>query len=743
MIGRRLSHYRVLAPLGAGGMGVVYRARDEHLDRDVALKVLPEKTFTQEDSRARFRHEALVLSRLNHPGIGMVFDFDAQEDTDFLVMELVPGATLAARLSVGPLAEDEALGLALQIAEALEAAHEQGIVHRDLKPANVMVTEKGRVKVLDFGVALLRADRERQTIGATRGRPAIGTLSHMSPEQLAGSELDGRSDIFAVGVLLYEMVTGKHPFPLAAEAPLINAILNQAAAAPRRLRPELRPATEALILKCLEKDPSRRHESARALAERLRELLAGDRPPRHSSRIESIAVLPLENLSGDPDQEYFADGMTEALIADLARIGALRVVSRRSAMRYKGARQSLPEIARELGVDAIVEGSVLRAGDRVRITAELIEASTDRHLWAERYERDMRDVLAIQSEVAQAIAREVQVKLTLQEEAQISRAPRVDPEAHEAYLKGRHLWNQRTEESLRRAIEYFQRAIERDPSYAPAHSGLADCYNVLADSSYIAPEVAFPQAETAARKALALDDHLAEAHASLAYLLTHWYWDWEASEQGFLRAIELDRGYPTGHQWFGILLCCRGRFDEAIAHGLEAVRLDPLSRILYTTVGDSYYYARRFDEAIDLYRQAIEFSPDFMQVRFDLGRSLEQAGRYEEALMQFEIGLGMANADRGTSPALACAYGFSGRPDLARPILAALKAKAGEHYVPPYAIASVHAALGETDQALDWLERAYAKHDRAMIYLGVNPRFDRLRASPRFEALVEQMRLFA
>ena len=746
LIGRRLSHYRVVAPLGAGGMGVVYRARDEHLDRDVALKVLPESALADEPARARFRREAMALSRLNHPGIGMVFDFDAQEGTDFLVMEFVPGTTLAARLSIGALPEEEALELALQIAEALESAHEQNIVHRDLKPANVMVTDKGRVKILDFGIALLRAERERQTTGATGAHSLLGTLSHMSPEQIVEREVDGRADIFAFGVVLYQMVTGQHPFPQGGEPALINAILNQPATPPRRLRPELSPATEALVLRCLEKEPERRFGSSRELSSRLRELIAaaGSRSARSASqapRIESIAVLPLENLSGDPGQEYFADGMTEALISDLARIGALRVVSRRSAMRYKGGRQSLPEIARELGVDAVVEGSVLRAGDRVRITAQLIEASSDRHLWTESYERDMRDVLAIQSEVAQAIAREVQVKLTRQEEARLAQGRSVNPEAHEAYLKGRHLWNLRTTEALQRAIEYFQRAIERDPSYAPAHSGLADCYNILADNNLIAPAQAFVLAESAARKALALDDQLAEAYTSLAYVYHDFYWDWAESERLFQKAIELDRGYATAHQWYCILLVALRRFDEGFAHGEQAVKLDPLSRILYTTVGDSYYYARRFDDAIAWYRKAIDFSPDFIQVRFDLGRTLEQAGLYDEALMEYEIGLGLSNGDRSISAALACTYGFSGRHDLARPILAALKARASEHYVSPYSIASIHASLGESDEALDWLERAYVAHDRATTYLSVNPRFDKLRDSPRFQTLLRQMKL--
>jgi eukaryotic-like serine/threonine-protein kinase len=739
LIGRRLSHYRVDAPLGSGGMGVVFRAHDEHLDRDVALKVLPQGALADDASRTRFRSEAMALSRLNHPAIGTVFDFDSQDGLDFIVMEFVPGATLAARLSLGPLAEDEAVPIALQIAEALEAAHEQGIVHRDLKPANVMVTDRGRVKVLDFGIAL-RVDLDAGRGATLTGKGPVGTVAYMAPEQLLGNKPDARADVFAFGVVLYEMVTGANPFHAPTMPAIMNAILNQPAAAPRRLRPELSSAAEAVILRCLEKEPRRRYPTTKDLSAELRGLTS-DRRSRGPKRIESIAVLPLANLSGDPEQEYFADGMTEALISDLARIGALRVVSRRSAMRYKGAQQSLPEIARELGVDAVVEGSVHRVGDRVRITAELIEAVSDRHLWAERYERDMRDVLGIQSEVAQAIAREVQVKLTSQEQAQLSVKRSVDPDAHEAYLKGRHLWNLRTPEALQRAIEYFQRAIERDPSYAPAHSGLADCYNILADNNLMAPAQVFLLAETAARKALQLDDQLAEAHTSLAYVYHDFYWNWDEAERLFQRAIELDRGYATAHQWYGILLACLKRFDEAIAHGNEAVKLDPLSRILYTTVGDANYYARRYEEAIGWYRQAIEFSPDFVQARFDLGRSLEQAGRYEDALTEFEIALGMTNGDRTISAALACTYGFMGQPDRARPILQKLKERARERYVAPYSLASIHAALGEADQAVEWLERAHVAHDRAMIYLSVNPRFDRLRTEPRFQALVTKMNL--
>jgi len=739
MVGRRLSHYRVVSPLGSGGMGVVYRAWDEHLERDVALKVLPETALGDAESRARFRREALALSRLSHPAIGTVFDFDTQDGTDFLVMEFVPGATLAAKLAGGPLAEGEAVALALQVAEALEAAHEQGVVHRDLKPANVMVTDQGRVKVLDFGLAKLRARQEAVTSAAlTSAQVMLGTLPYVAPEQLLGDPVDARADLFAFGVMLYETVTGSVPFGGATAAAMVNEILNRAPAAPRQRRPALSPGLEAIILRCLDRDPGRRHGSARELAADLRRLgtspAAAPRP-----RIESLAVLPLENLSGDPEQEYFVDGMTEALIADLARIGALRVISRTSAMRFKGVRRPLPEIARELGVDAIVEGAVLRAGDRVRISAQLIDAASDRHLWGERYERELCDVLAIQSEVAQAIAREVQVKLTQQERAHLARARRVLPEAHEAYLKGRYFWNLRSIEGLERGIALFNQAVEHDPTYAPAYSGLADCYNILADRNHLPPAEAFPMAKAAALKALELDENLAEAHSSLAYALACREWDWAAADREYRRAIDLDKGYPTAHQWYGILLACLERFDEAIEHGREAVRLDPLSRILYTTVGDTYYYARRFDEAIAMYRKTIDFDPSFPLVRFDLGRSLEQSGRYDEALAEYGHGFRLMGGDPGTSPAMACTYGFSGRHDEARAILMALIERSRTTYVPPYSIASIHASLAEVDAAMEWLEKAYTVRDRAMIYLQVNPRFDVLRPNPQFRDLVQRM----
>jgi serine/threonine protein kinase/tetratricopeptide (TPR) repeat protein len=749
MIGQTLARYRILESLGEGGMGVVYRAMDPHLDREVALKVLPENSLTNPDRRARFRREALALSRLNHPGIGTVFDFDSQDDRDFLVMEFVPGATLAVKLEAEKLKPSDAVDLALQIAEALEAAHEQGVVHRDLKPANIMVTPRGRAKVLDFGLAKLREEGAPTTVGAasaaatrealTAPQAWIGTLGYMAPEQLLGDEVSASADVFALGVVLYQLTTGKAPFG-AAGAAVVNEVLNQSPVSPRKLEPSLPRDLETLIFRCLEKKPARR-PSAREVATELRRILTRPSTPTDSPRIESIAVLPLENLSRDADQEYFADGMTEALIADLARIGALRVISRTSAMRYKGVRRPLPEIARELGVDAVVEGSVMRAGDRVRITAQLIEAATDRHLWAERYERDVADVLGIQSEVAQAIAREVQVQLTQQERSGLARPRRVDPEAHELYLKGRYLWNRRSVEAMERALELFNRAIERDPTYAPAFSGLADCYNILADNNRYPPEKSFPLAKAAAMKALALDDHLAEAHTSLAFAVSSYDWDWEAADRGYRRAIELDRGYPTALQWYGGFLSTQGRFDRAIEYSLEAVRRDPLSFILYSAAGEAHYYARRYDGAVEYYHRGIELAPEFWAFYMDRGRALERAGRLDKALAQYQRGIQLSGADPGRSTALACWNATAGRTDEARTILAAMKTPREGTYMPPYAIASVHALLGETDAAIQALQEAFERRDRAMMFLKVNPRLDSLRGDPRFRELLRKMRL--
>ena len=747
MIGQALSHYRILSRLARGGMGVVYCARDERLEREVALKLLPEGALADPAARARFRNEALALSRLNHPGIATVFDFDSEDGADFLVMELVPGATLQEILASGPIAEPETVRLGIQIAEALEAAHEQGVVHRDLKPGNIVVTPRGRVKVLDFGLAkLLQTGAAAPAPTSTGSQTIAGTLAYMAPEQLLGAAVDARSDLYALGAVLYEMSTGKRPHGDPAPEAMMYAIVNTPPAPPRSLTPQLSSRLESVILRALEKDPERRYPSARDLADELARALApgsserlAPAPPERA--IESVAVLPLVNLSGDAAQDFFTDGMTDALIAGLAQIRALRVISRTSAMQYKGAKQPLPEIARALRVDAIVEGGVLRSGDRVRVTANLILAASDRLLWSKTYERDVGDILGLQGEIARHVAEEVRIEVTPREQRRLATGRAVDPRALEAYLRGRYYWNKRVPADLRRGIEYFQQAIEADPTYAEAYAGLADSYNILGDINAMRATQAFAMGRAAVDRALEIDDQIAEAHTSLGFLKAFFDWDWPGAEESYRRAITLNPGYATAHQWYAEFLISQGRFDEALANARRAQMLDPLAFILGTTVGDALFFARRFDEAIAHLRTSTEMEPRFVPTHNDLGRALAQVGRVDEAIEQFMAVASLSGTDPWSLPGLGHAYAAGGRRDEAKRVLANLEGRADTGLVSLHGIAVIHTALGDKDRAFAWLERAYQEHDRAMVWIAVHPRLDSLRGDPRLADLIKRMRL--
>jgi serine/threonine-protein kinase len=772
VIGSRISRYLVLDQVGSGGMGVIYRARDEHLGREVALKVLHAGSLADEAARKRFRREALALSSLNHPGISTVFDFDTQDGTDYLVLEFVEGESLEARLKRGALEEKETADFGAQIADALAAAHERGVVHRDLKPGNVIVTPRGRVKLLDFGLALLSgaAAPTPETKSITEMGRVVGTLSYMSPEQLLGREIDERSDLYSLGVLLFEMATGSRPFDAPVSTALVNEILHRPAPRPGTRGRPLRSELETLIQGLLEKNPDRRPQSATAVHVALLDVTRGlsaaavatGTPPRGlaapssstadiaapappaprgaGATVDSIAVLPLGNLSHDPEQEYFADGMTEALITNLAQIQALRVVSRTSAMRFKGVRKPLPEIARELGVAAIVEGTVARSGQRVRITAQLIEAATDRHLWARSYERDLSDALALQADVARAIADEVQVYLTPVERERLSWARRVDPEALEAYLRGRHHWNRRTETAIRRGIEYFQEAIRLDPVYAQAYAGLAIAYDSMGSYNYLPPGEAYAKSLAAVRQALEIDDTLAEAHTAHAGLLFSWNWDWPAAEAAYKKAISLNPNYAGAHHWYADMLSALGRHDEAIESIRRAYEIDPLSLPVNMTLGTTLFYARRYDEAVERQLRTIELDPSFAPVFRNLGGSYEQMGRFEEAAAAYEKSAAMS-PDLTALALEAHLFAVSGRKDEAKRLLAKLEVEGKGRYLPRYSVAAVYAGLGEHDAAFENLERAYEMRDRGMVWIKVSPRLDPLRPDPRFSDLLRRMKL--
>ena len=752
MIGTVLSHYRIIEQIGAGGMGVVYRAHDDRLERDVAIKVLPAGALADEAQRRRFHREALALSRLNHPGVATVHEFDREGGADFIVMELVSGETLAARLKSGALPLEQVTALGLQIAEALEAAHLRGVLHRDLKPANIVLTERGRVKVLDFGLAKLvqaGVDTAATTL-PTAGDAVAGTLAYMAPEQLLGREVEAASDLFSLGVVLYEMATGRPPWRETLATALVNEIVHTAPPPPTELRADLPAHLGWIILKALEKSPAQRYRSATELIDDLRAgenaagataAPAGRAPAATAGVIASLAVLPLRNLSGDPEQAFFAEGMTEALIARLAQIGSLRVISYTSAMAYRDARKSLPQIGRELGVDAVVEGSVLRSGERVRVTAQLVEVASDRPLWSSSFDRPLGDVLDLHSDVSRAVAEELRTRLTPRERVGLAGARPVVPAAYEAYLRGRHFWNKRTPEGMARAIASFQESIDADPLYAPAWSGLADCHNLLGMFRWQHSSEAFARAHAAAARALELDPDLAQGYTSLGCALQYYDWDWPKADEAFRRAIALHPGYATAHQWYADFLTAMGRLDEAFAENRRAIELDPLSPAVGAAIGDTFYYARRYEEAIERYRRILELDPDYRWARLNIGRTLQEMGRADEAVRVLETAhrdFGMTLDD---SPMMAHAWAAAGDRARAEAMLPLITENWRQGRVSPYSVANIHVALGDPDQAFAWLERAFQDRDRMMANLRVHPRLDPLRGDPRFADLLARMKL--
>ena len=726
--------YEILSELGRGGMGIVYRAKDKRLDRFVALKFLPPELTQDKKAKARFIQEAQAAAALNHPNICIIHEVDEANDQTFIAMEFIEGQTLKDRIASGTFGIDEAVKIVAQIGEGLNEAHAKGIVHRDIKPANVMLTDKATAKIMDFGIAKLAAG-----VDLTKPSTLIGTVAYMSPEQARGEKVDHRTDIWSLGAMFYEMLSGERPFKKDHEQVLLFSILNDEPTPVSVLRSDIPDHIESAIRKTLEKNVSKRFQSIDEFIKKLR-----SPPPISSSQDrKSIAVLPFTNMSADAEQEYFCDGMAEEIINSLTHIKDLKVIARTSAFAFKGKQQDMREIGRKLGVETLLEGSVRKSGDRLRITAQLINVTDGSHLWSERFDRNMEDVFDIQDEISLAIVDNLKSKLLGSEKKAMLRRYTENSELYNLYLLGRFYTNKRNTESLKKAIDYYKKAMRMDSEYALLYVGLSEAYALSAMGfSANPPKDAFGKAKEAALKAIEINDQLAEAHTVLAYLKEFYEFDLPGAERKFKKAIELNPGYAPAHQYYGEYLMIKRRWDESYSEICRAIELDPLSHVIRTHLGWMYHYQKKIDLAIEQYKNVIEMAPDYAVVYFNLGSAYVIKGLYEEAIEFSKKGVALSGGSPFMKAGLAYAYGQAGKPDLAVEIKDELIELAKSGHINHTSLAWVYIGLNEKDEAINYIEKAIQNKEpirsflRAWIedYLGS----DLLSSDPRFDQLLEK-----
>jgi serine/threonine protein kinase/TolB-like protein/Flp pilus assembly protein TadD len=842
--GTKLGRYEIRSKIGAGGMGEVYLAQDTKLDRKVALKILPAEVAADRGRMNRFVQEAKAASALNHPNIITIHEIEQIDSVNFIATEFIDGETLRQRMGSAPLKLGEVLDVAVQIAGGLSAAHAAGIVHRDIKPENIMLRRDGIVKVLDFGLAKLTerlppesVDTEAPTSFKTDGGTVLGTAAYMSPEQARGMAVDARTDIWSLGVVLYETVAGCLPFEGSTTSEILASILNEKEPPPlARFARDVPAELERIVEKALRKDREQRYQTAKDLLLDLRRLkhkleldaeiertvppelrgATGETKPsggqeavsaqasaaqtatveslrtrsgaeyiiteikqhkrgvaailvaitllsvagfayyfysaRGGSRaaIDSIAVLPLVNASNDANMDYLSDGITESIINSLSQLPKLRVVPRVAVFRYKGREIDPLKVGREMGVRAVLTGRVVQFGDKLSIQTELVDVQTESQLWGKKYDRTLAlsDILAVQDELAGKISEGLRLRLTGEEQQQLTRRFTKSNEAYQLYLKGRYYWKKYTKDGVDKSIEYFNQAIEKDPSYSLAYSGLADAYVVLG-VMYLPPNQVFPKAKAAAAQALAIDESLAAGHISMGAYKLFYEWDWAGAQKeaqrakelnaGYAKAIEINTNYDDAHHFYCQALDTIGKPQDSIAEMRRALELDPFSLSMNAEMGWSLYIARDYDQAISQCRKVIELDPNFIAAYSCAAQAYEQQKMYAEAIADMNKARVLVGDDPGVMEELACAYALSGQKTEARKLLDALKERSAREYVDPGLIALIYASLGEKDQAFEWLEKAYQVRSSWMTWLKVEPKFDPLRSDPRFTDLMRRV----
>ena len=770
--GSSLGPYEIISLVGAGAMGEVYRARDTRLGREVAIKVLPDHLSENPEALARFETEAKALASLSHPNILAIHDFTKDRKLYFAVMELLSGDTLRSRLHAGPLPWKKALEIGIAVAEGLSAAHSRNVIHRDLKPENIFLTTDGQVKILDFGLARTKEilPHSKQTEPGT----VLGTVDYMSPEQVQGFQADERSDIFSFGCVLYEMLTGRCPFARNDLAGTLVAILREDVLFPPNA--DFPFGVERMVLHCLEKNPEQRFQSARDLAYDLRAtwhdssivktsvistvgaksnrkrvlyaiglfavvlaMVAAFLLFRRSGGIDSLAVLPFYLDSSNSDTEYLVDGITENIITNLSRLPNLRVKARSTVFRYKAREVDPQEIGKSLNVHAVLIGRVFQKDDSLTIRTELVRVKDGSQLWGEQYTRRMSDLFSVEQEISTEIAEKLKLKLSGEEKRQISKSHTVSNEAFQNYLKGRYFWNKRTPEGIKQAIEFFEQAIDSDPNYALAYAGLSDCYNLLTDYAGVPPNESFPRAKASAKKALEIDDTVAEAHVSLAHAYLSYDWNWKDAEAEYRRGIELSPNYATGHHWFGWYWAMLANEEEALARIRQAQELDPLSMIINANAGLFYYFARRYDDAIHQYEKTLQLDPRVGLIHYYLGMAYEQKGDLSKALAAYEKAYTPTTQSAGILSSMGRIHALRGDKEKGKEFEDRLMQLAADRYISPCIIARIPVALGENDRAFDLLAKGYADRDELMLWLKVDPRFDSIRNDPRFVTLLKNV----